>query len=91
MVNLIFKPLATARRVGNNWNFVGHLWNYTHFFERWKLGSNKYNDRLRKFPETSLTLDITDKICLNYEILRTETLNLSPEIFWKLKYEFEIL
>jgi len=31
-----------------------------------------YNDRLRKITETGLTFKITDKICLNYEILRTE-------------------
>ena len=36
----------------------------------------KYNDRLRKFTETSFNI-------LNYEILRTEIWNMSPEIFQK--------
>ena len=43
------------------------------------------NDRLRKITENILTLKTTVKIYLNYEILRTEIWNMSPEIFQKEK------
>jgi len=43
------------------------------------------NDGLRKFTETSLTLKITVKIYLNYEISRTKIWNMSPEIFQKVE------
>ena len=35
--------------------------------------------------ETSLMFKITDKICLNYEVLRTEIRIMSPEIFLKVE------
>ena len=91
-----------VRGVGNDWNFVSHLWNYFwkmkyglkmllfhSYFERWKLDINKCNDRLRKcsdtlrkFTETSLIFKITVII---YEILRTESWNMSHEIFQKVE------
>jgi len=55
------------------------------YFERWKLDINKCNDKLQKFTETSLSLKITVKIYLNYEILRIEIWNMSPEIFQKVE------
>jgi len=45
----------------------------------------KCNDRLRKITEISWTLKITDKIYVNYEILRVEISNMSPEIFQKVE------
>ena len=67
-------------------------WKFHSYFERWKLDINKcserlrkYNDRLLKFTEISLTLKIMVKIYLNYEILRTEIWNMSPEIFQKVE------
>jgi len=90
--------IERERGVGNDWNFVGHHWDYFwkmryglkmllfhSYFERWKLNINKCNDRLRKFTETSLTLKITVKIYLNYEILWTEIWNMSPKIFQKVE------
>ena len=38
-----------------------------------------------KITEISLALKITDKICINYEILQTEIWNMSPEIFPKVE------
>ena len=55
------------------------------YFERWKLDIGKCNNRLWKFTENSLTLKTTDKIFLEYKILRTEIWNMSPEIFLKVE------
>ena len=52
-------------------------------FWKMKLDIYKYNNRLRKFTETSPTSKITDKICLNYEILRRKIWNMSHKIFLK--------
>ena len=46
------------------------------YFER-KFEIGKYSNRLRKFTETCQILKCTDKIYLNYKILRTEIWNIS--------------
>jgi len=60
-------------------NLLFHL-----YFERWKLKIDKYN-RLREFMETCQMLNYTP-LYLNYKILWIEIWNMSPEIFWKMKY-----
>ena len=36
--------------------------------------------------ESSQSFKITDKICLNYELLQTEIWNMNPEIFLKVLF-----
>ena len=92
-------PHKHKRGVGNDWNFVGHLWNYfwkmkyglKNFIisERLKLDINKCNDKLRKCNDrlrkfTENSLNFKITVKI-YLILRTEIWNMSPEIFQKLE------
>ena len=51
---------------------------FTHILKD-EVKINKYNDRLWNF----MNVKYSDKFTLNYEVLRTEIWNMSPEIFLK--------
>jgi len=88
--------LGLGRGVGNDWNFVGHFWNYFWkmkyglkillfhpYFERWKLDINKCNDRLRECNDRLRKLTETSLI-LKKIYLNYEILRTE---FWNMSHE----